>query len=257
MPKTLVTTVAVAGLLFSLSACADEAEEADQGAQPTQEQPAEEGQAAPEDQEMPEPDVEDVPDVVAEVNGEEISGEEFITTYEAQFSQMAMQAQMSGEEVDEDQLKDQTLESMIGNELLIQDAEERGFDADEDDVEELLEQTAEENGMESLDELYAAAEEQGTSEEEFRESAANQVLINQLTDELDVEEPTEEELREMYEQSTAQQPEMEEGAEEDETPEFEEVRDMIEAQAEEQAEMEALNAHAEQLRDDADVETHL
>ncbi|HLS00871.1 MAG TPA: SurA, partial [Beutenbergiaceae bacterium] len=47
----------------------------------------------------PEPDIDDVPDVVAEVNGEEIDREEFITAYEGQLQQAFMMQQ--GEDVDQ------------------------------------------------------------------------------------------------------------------------------------------------------------
>src|SRR5699024_9190011 len=50
-----------------------------------------------EEMDLPEPDLDDVPDVVAEVNGEEVSKDEFAEVYEQQFQQQAMQAQMSGE----------------------------------------------------------------------------------------------------------------------------------------------------------------
>ena len=71
-------------------------------------------QAAP-DQAAPEADVSDVPDVVATVNGEEITREEFVPVYETQFQQLAMQQQATGEEVDQASLKQQTAEQLVGN----------------------------------------------------------------------------------------------------------------------------------------------
>src|SRR5690625_6502716 len=58
--------------------------------------------------EMPEPDLENIPSIVAEVNGEEITKEDFVGMYQQQFQQQMLQAQMSGQEVDEDSLKKQT-----------------------------------------------------------------------------------------------------------------------------------------------------
>lgn len=265
MSKTLMTSVAAAALVFSLAACADGDPEGAEGT----EAPAEAGQeqsleGAEGMGDMPEPDLEGIPDVVAEVNGEEISGEDFTQIYEQQFAEMAMQSQLSGEEVDEDELKNQTLDSMIGNELLIQDAADRGLDASEDEVNELLEEFATQSGSESVDDFIATLEEEGTSEEVLRESAEQQVMINKLQDELDVEEPSDEELRDMYDEIVAQQEEAQEGQEESEgeeeaaeIPEFEEVRDDLKDQEMEQAQLQALSAHAEELREDADVEVLL
>lgn len=247
----VLTSAALVGLLFAVGACGDTAE--DDGEDQAAEEP-DQGE-----QEMPEPDTEDIPDTVAEVNGEEISGEEFTTTYESQFQQMAMQSQMTGEEIDQDELKEQTLDGMIGNVLLVQDASDAGHQASDEDVEELLSETAESNGMESVDELFEMAEEQGLSEDELREDAQDQVLVDQLLDDLDVEEPSEEELEEMYEEQVAQQeqmqPEDEDEGEESETPSFDEMRDDLEEQAVQQAEGEAAMAHVEDLRETADVET--
>lgn len=259
-----VTSTALVGMLFAVAACGDDAEEGGDG----EDQAAEElGELGEGEQEMPEPDTEDIPETVAEVNGEEISGEEFTTTYESQFEQMAMQAQMSGEEVDQDELKEQTLDGMIGNVLLVQDASDAGYEASDEDIEELLSETAESSGMESVDELVEMAEEQGLSEDELREDAQDQVLVDQLLDDLDVDEPSEEELEEMYEEQVAQQEQMEEmdpegedegeDGEEPETPSFEEMRDELEEQAVEQAQGEAAMAHVEDLRESGDVETHI
>jgi len=259
--KKLLTGAAVTTLLLGLAAC-------DENAEPGAEA-EEEGQDAQmgedEDMEMPEPDTEDFPDVVATVNGEEITSEEFIPQYEAQFQQMAMQAQMGGGgDIDEAEIQEQILDGAIGLELLIQDAEEQGFEASEEDIDEALDEAAQEGGMESADDMIEAVEEQGTTEEELRDQAADQVKVDQLTETLDVSEPSEEELEELYEQQEQQQEMMGQGGAEgmpeggeQEMPPFEEVRDELESEAVEQNEQEALMAHMEELREGADVETHL
>src|SRR5690625_7757405 len=89
----MLTSLALAGALLGVAACSEEPSGGgdQEGAPPAPEGAPEDG--APEDggmlpgedgqmPEAPEPDVSDVPDVVAEVNGEEITGEDFITTYE-------------------------------------------------------------------------------------------------------------------------------------------------------------------------------
>ncbi|NYJ16356.1 SurA N-terminal domain-containing protein [Nesterenkonia sandarakina] len=265
MSKKMMTTgFALAGVL-ALAACSD-APAADDGDANAQEQSAEAGAESPEagaeQPEMPEADTSDIPEVVAEVNGEELSGEDFTVLYESQFQQMAMQSQISGEEPDQDQLKEQTLESMIGNELLLQDAEDEGYEASSEEIEAIISDAAENVGMESSEEFIEAYEDQGMDEEQLRQDAESQVLINQVLDDLEVPEPSEDELRELYDEAVAAQedapsPEGAEGAEEAEMPSFEEARDDLETQATDEARNEAAVAHVDDLRSDAEVTTNL
>ncbi|GAB3848023.1 SurA N-terminal domain-containing protein [Nesterenkonia populi] len=260
MKKAPLTSLALAGLLFGLAACDNGDAEGD-GEAPQEQAQEDVQQEGPEgQQEMSEPDLGDLPDVVATVNDEDIEAEEYEAAYQNQFMNAQMMSQMTGEQPDEDELQEQTLEQVIGNRLLIHDAEEQGFDASEEEVEEELEATAEENGLESLDQLFEMAEEQGISEDELRGQAEDQVRVEKLIDSFDVDEPTEEELEESYEEQVAQQPEAEEGAdgeEAPETPEFDEVRDEIHEQMMQQRQNEAAQEHVDQLREDADVETHI
>lgn len=254
MHKKLLTGAAVTTLALSLAAC-------NQNSAPEDESTA--GQEAPlgeEDMEMPEPETDDIPDVVATVNGEDITGDEFIPVYEAQFQQMAMQSQMSGEEPDEDMIREQTLDGLISTELLLQHAQDQDYQASEEEIDELLTETAETGGLESTDELIETYEEQGNTEEDLREDASNQVLIEKVEDDLEVSEPTEEELEEAYEEMEAQQEIMAEaqgGEAAEELPPFEEVRDDLEEQVTQEEQDEAMMTHIEELREDADVETHL
>src|SRR5699024_1110690 len=64
-----------------------------------------------EELDIPEPDLDDIPDVVATVDGEDVTKDDFEMVYTQQFQLQAMYAQMSGEEIDEDELKDQVLDS--------------------------------------------------------------------------------------------------------------------------------------------------
>lgn len=261
MHKKLLTGTAVTTLLLGLAACDQDSEPGDE-ATAGQEAGAE-GQEAPlgeEDMEMPEPDTEDIPEVVATVNGEDITGEEFIPLYEQQFQQMAMQSQMSGEQPDEEAIREQSLDSLVSTELLLQDAQAQGYEASEEEIEELLEDTAEQGGLESVDELVQTYEEQGDTEEDLREDAADQVRIDKVVDGLEIPEPTEEELQEAYEEMEAQQEMMAEaqgGEAAEELPPFEEVRDQLEEQVIQEDQNQAVVEHVDQLREAADVETHL
>ncbi|WP_404330133.1 SurA N-terminal domain-containing protein [Mesobacillus maritimus] len=237
--------------LFVIAACSgngnDGAEEPDQ---------QENTQEGTEQAEMPQPDLEGIPDVVAEVNGEEITSEEFEENYSGQFQQIAIQYQMSGQELDQDLLKEQIAESMVSSKLLIQEAESRNITATEADIEATLDEIAELNALESKEALFAAFEEQGMSEEEVRSQVETEVKVSQLiVEESGDLEPTEEELQEFYDQTKAQQEQM--GADAGELPSFEELKPELAEQLKMQKEQEAAQTIVEGLRKEAEVTIYL
>lgn len=258
MKKLLMLMMAL-GLAVIMAACNGDSEDNN-----NEESSGEEGQseqAAQQQQEMPEPDLENIPNVVAEVNGEEISAEEFKTTYEGQFQQMAMQSQMSGQELNQDELKQQIAEGMVSSELLIQEAGNRNLEASNEEVDEKLNELAQQSGIESQDEFISALEEQGMDEEEITSQVQTQVKVDKLVaEESGDTEPTEEELQEAYDQFKAQQEQMNQGGEDGEqaeVPSFDEVKPDLKAQVEQQKTAEATQTIIDQLREDADVTINL
>lgn len=210
------------------------------------------------------PDLSDLPDPVAEVNGEEISRADFAESLESQ----SMQAQMSGQPVDEEQLKSDTLDVMVDSVLLTQAAEEGGHEAGEEDIEALLEELATSNGLGSTEEFIEALGAQGMDEETVREEVGTQVAIEALiAAETDVQEPTEEEIRAYYDEVVEQQEQSApEGSDDasatDEAevpalPEFEEVQEQIADQLRAENESVAVDELLQTLREDADIVSNL
>lgn len=242
--------------VFTLAACggADEAADNKNEEPATQEEAPAETEEGAEQPEMPEPDLEGIPEIVAEVNGEEIPKKEFETAYTSQFQQVAMQSQMSGEEVDQAALKTQLAESMVGQKLLIQEADKRKFEASQEAIDKTIEDLVAQNGMESKEQFLTAVEEQGTSEDEVMTQIATQVKVDQLVaEEAGDTKATDEELKALYEQVKTQQAEM--GGEE--VPAFEKVKPDLEAQVKMQKESEAVQALVAELRESADVKVNL
>lgn len=253
MTKRWLLGLFLAVSLSLVTACSNGEESVDENSEEIETQDGGEGAEQPE---MPEADLEGLPKVVGEVDGEEISKEEFEATYQGQFQQMAMQSQMSGQEVDQDQLKKQVVESMIGTELLIKEANNREITASEEDVNEIMDGLVEQNGLESKEKLMSAFEAQGMDEEELMSQVETQVIVNQLIAEESGDiEPTEEELQETYDQIIAQQEEMAE--DESEIPSFEEMKPDLEVQLKMQKEGEAAQKLVEKLRANADVTINL
>ena len=272
--KKWLTMISLAATMLAVSACGDDSAEGEngEGAENT-EQNAEEGNAAEgeaaedgqsaeggEAAEAPEPDLEDVPDVVAEINGEEITKEEFEQVYSGQFQQAAMMQEMTGEEVNQDEMKTQIADGMVSERLLIQEAENRELSASEEDVDGMISEIVEANGMQSEDEFFTAMEESGMSEDEIRAELEKQVKVEALiAEETGEVEPTDEELEKVYdEQIAAREEAQSEGeGEETEAPSFEEVKPQIEEQLISEKQAEAAQGLAEELREDADVTVNL
>lgn len=249
--KKLLAAAAAASVLALAGCSSDEPADdaADSSKTSDQASPGEEGEAANG------PDLDGIPDVVAEVDGEEIGREEFVTAYEGSYQQAVQQSQASGQEVDEDAVKQQTVENLVNTTLLVQAADSRGFDASEKDIDAELEELATSYQMSSPDELLAALEEQGTSEDEVRSQVATQVKVDALVaDEAGDLEPTRAELREAYDAAVAQG---EQAGGETKIPPFAEVRPQLVEQVRGQKEAAAGEGLIEDLREDAEITINL
>ncbi|UUZ60838.1 SurA N-terminal domain-containing protein [Nocardioides sp. B-3] len=202
------------------------------------------------------PDLAGIPDVVAEVNGEEVTKDEFVPVYEAQFQQAATQAQTTGQAPDEDALKEQTADNLVSTELLSQEAEERGLSVTEEDVDNELATLAEENQLGSVDELIAAPEKQGATEEEARLQLEQQMVIDLLiADEAGDAEPTEQELRKIYDRAKQQQAQM--GEQGQKLPPYAKVKPQLVEQAKSEQQGKVAQAPVDDLREEADITINL
>ncbi|MFA1818950.1 SurA N-terminal domain-containing protein [Virgibacillus oceani] len=181
-------------LVFLLAACnGDEEDSAEESNAETEDQGMEDDDQSG----IPDIDVEDVPEVIAEVNGEEITRDEFMNTYIGQYQQGMMQAQMTGEEVDQDQLKQEVAEALIGQQLVLQEAERQGMEASEEEIDQTLNELLAQSGVESQEAFFEALEEQDVTEEEVISQIEIQVKVEALiASEAGDLEPTDEELEE-------------------------------------------------------------
>ena len=203
-----------------------------------------------------EPDLEGIPDVVAEVNGEEVTKEEFVPVYESQLQQAAMQSQMSGQAPDEEALKKQTVDNLVDTELLTQEAESRGIEVSDEDVDAELTDLAKQNQMGSAEELLEAVAKNGLTEEQARAQVETQVLVEQLVADEDGDaEPTDEELRALYAQAKQQQAQS--GQKGQKIPPFAQVRSQLAEQAKAEQVGKVAQALVDDLRKDADITINL
>lgn len=213
---------------------------------------ASDGGGAGGDPQAQEADVSDVPEVVATVNGTEITKDDFVQTYQSQYQQMAMQQQAGGQAPDEEQLKTQVAEQLVNNELLRQGAEDAGIKATDKDIDTTLDEIAKQSGLGSGDEVVSALEQQGISAEQVRQDAASQFAITTyIEQEADIAEPSDEELKAQYDAMVEQQSAA--GGSAEEVPSFEEMKDQLAQQATMQQQNEAATEIAGKLRESGDV----
>jgi peptidyl-prolyl cis-trans isomerase SurA len=244
--RTSLGALAVAALL-TLSACgggsSSEAEPAPSSSSSSSDAPSSAGA-----------DLEGVPEVVAEVNGEEVTRDEFAPIYSAQLAQAQAQAQAGGQAPDEEALKKQTLDDLVDTELLAQEADSRGIEVSDDDIDAELTTLAEQNGMKSGAELLDAIAQQGMDEETARDQVETQVMVERLVaDEDGPFEPTDKELRTLYAQAAAQAKAGGSG----QVPPFAKVRDQLVEQARSQEIGTVAGALVKRLRKDADITVNL
>ncbi|MBV1778048.1 SurA N-terminal domain-containing protein [Paeniglutamicibacter sp. ABSL32-1] len=218
--------------------------------------PAAEG--APSEAADPTPDVSGIPEIIAEVNGEKITKADFIRIYEGQFPQMVQQAQLSGQELDQAQLRAQTAEGLVNTELLIQQAKKKKIFATAKDLDQALADVAKTNGMNSK-EFLASMDKQGLNEDAVRIQLKTQLEVGRLISrEVGDFKPTDKELKDAYQvvleqykgQGTAE-------AKAPEAPTFKKIKPELEQQLKLQKEGAAVKDYVAVLRKDAKVTTNM
>ena len=264
LSRTLKAAVVAAGAVLIAAGCAaggDDGDTAQAEPQAAAEQ-TEKGDGADSDAEQGSeqadgPDTSDIPDPVAEVNGTKISREEFLSVFESQYKQMSMQAQMTGQPVDEEQLKKMTSEGLVGTELLIQEAQKRGIDVSDDEVQAELAVFAERNQV-STDEFITGMGEQGLDRQDVLDQIDKQLRVQKLmAQEYGEFEATDAEVEQAYKQVADQQAAMGGGAGTQQLPPLEEVRGEVEEQVSTEKEAKAMEELSQKLRKNADVTIHI
>lgn len=259
MTKKIFLALCLIAALIGVSACGgaegDKAGEKGQGEQ-SQGQQSPGGQGSGQ-QDPNKPDLDNIPGVVAQVNDAKINKDQFVQAYTGQFQQMAMQAQSTGEPVDQKALKKQVAENLVGTELLSQEADDRKFSASEKEVNKTLDDAAKQNQM-SRKELIAALEKQGMSKKQLMADVKTQVKVDKVIDEETGDaKPTEEELKKLYKQTVEQQEQMGQQSPGQKTPSYKEMKPQLEQQAVQQKQGEVAQKLVKDLRKDAKVKINV
>lgn len=253
--KKFLLALFVGVLSLSLAACNNEEEKAKESA--TNEEEAtddkEQTEAAVDPEEMQKKlDEQKVEEnkVVAIVNGTEIKGNEYNDALS--FSQMQYTSMGQDPTTKElaSQIKDNTLESLVGQTLLLQEIEKKGYEAKDEDINKELETIK--AGYQDEKAFEEALKANNITLDELKVQIADKVKYDQyIKNDLKVEEVTDKEVKEYYDKMTSS---AEESAE---TPKYEDVKATLKTNLESQKTQEKLAAKVEELRETAKIELKL
>ncbi|MFP7255204.1 hypothetical protein CHH91_15090 [Virgibacillus sp. 7505] len=249
--KRITTLCLMLVLAIVLAACGNDEDKSSDNASTADQEEAqkqmEEMQKKMEEQQV------DPDKTVATVNGTEIKGEE----YNSLLSSAQQQSQANGEDPTTDdgakELKDQVLKSLVGNELLFQEAEKKNYEVSDKEVDEQMQSAKEQ--FENEDKFKEALEAAGTTEDEYKQRLKEGLLVNKYVDEeLSPKEVTEDDMKTYYEEMEKQAKESEQ---EDSLPKYDDIKDQLKATMEQQNLQTVMLEKVDELEKDADVKYNI
>ncbi|ANU14891.1 hypothetical protein B481_0341 [Planococcus halocryophilus Or1] len=231
-------------LLLTLSACTDKEE----GASTEKEEPEtteQSGEPAPAEYTLELPEKEEV---VVIINGEEILGKVYNSVARQLETTLAVQGQSVSDEESADLMKEQAMSVLIGNKVILQDAEEKGYIADDETVKERLEELK--GQFETEEAMNAALKETGFTIEEMELQLREQLVYEQyVAEEIEVAKVTDDEVQTAYDGFVE--------SSEAEAPPLEEMEPTIRQSLEGQKTQDAVFTQIEKLKKSADIEVKL
>lgn len=226
-------------LLLTLGACSDNEEAAEPE---TTEEAAAETAPAESSTELPAQE-----DVVVIVDGEEILGNVYNSVARQLETTLASQGHATSEETDE-MVKEQALSVLVGNKVILNDAEEQGYEADEETVKERLEDLK--GQFESEEAMDKALEQTGFSLEDMEVQLREQLVYEEyVAEEIKPAEVTSEEVQEAYDGFVE--------TSEEEVPSLEEMEPNIRQSLEQEKTQDAVFTRIEELKKSAEVEVKI
>ncbi|MDQ0272314.1 SurA N-terminal domain-containing protein [Cytobacillus purgationiresistens] len=185
---------------------------------------------------------------VAIVNDEEILGSDYNSTLASIQGQMQKMGQDPTSKETAEQVKTQTIDSLVGQTLILQEADKKGYKASEADIKKQLDETKKQFKTEK--EFEAALKQSGMDMKAFETQIADGIKFNQFVEkEVTAGKVTDEEIQKAYDQvaeqgkSTGQ-----------EVPKFEEVKPQIEQSLQQQKQQEKLAMQVEELKKNVKID---
>ncbi|ARK30813.1 SurA N-terminal domain-containing protein [Halalkalibacter krulwichiae] len=245
----MTKVVSIIALAFGLAACGgDDSDQTEETVAP------EEGVATEQDIEAI-LDTENIPDVIATVNGEDINKDIYVANLEQQASQLAMQGfDLESEEGASylQMVEDSLIQQIINERLIIQAANEEDIQVTDEEIDKEIEQLIGQMGMETEEQLQELLDEQGVTMEELRADVIDFIKRDKYIEtNINVTSPSEEELQSAYDERVAMVDE------ETEVPDFEDYKDELEYNLVRDREQEQTVELLENLREDSEITIHI
>jgi hypothetical protein len=249
--KKLLLTIVIGLIAFTLAACNNKEDNSKTNTEETSEKTTnkEEETTVDPDELQKKLDAQKVKDesIVAIVNGQEIKGSEYNNALAQSQISVQQQGQDPTNEETAKQLKELTLNNLVGQVLLMQDIEKLGYRASEEDITKELE--IEKARFDTNEAFEKALKDSNMTLDELKRQISDSVKVSQYIEkDLKVEEVKEEEIKELYDSFTSS------ADKSADTPKYEDIKDMLKAQLTQQKLQEKIGPKVEELRKAADVE---
>jgi hypothetical protein len=182
----------------------------------------------------------DAEKTVATVNGEEIKGSD----YNSMIQRLQLTAQQTGQQIDGEQMKQQAIDTLVRTELLLQDAEEKGYKPSEKQVQEKVDQFKDQ--YENKEQLNQVLEQNNLTEDQLPDMMSEQLQLDMYTkEEVESTEPTDKEIKKFYEQYSKST---------ENAQKLEEIKPAIKQRLKDQKISTELTKITDELKEDSEVE---
>ncbi|WP_026908630.1 SurA N-terminal domain-containing protein [Paucisalibacillus globulus] len=228
-----IVSILVIGLIILLAACGNDEKENNA---------SEEANTNPQEVTMEKDEVVDESQVVVEINDSEVKGDRYNATY----LQTKMRVAQFGQDTeDKENLKDITLNELIAQELIKQEATKSGIEVSDEDVQKEFDElkTQSEDTFNDYLDRFKLTEESLKDQIRF-----SQTLSNYMEQEIKVEEVTEKDIKETYEQLKKDM---------EDIMKFEEAEPIIKNQLTSQRQADALQQKVEELMKQAEINKNI
>ncbi|AOV07325.1 SurA N-terminal domain-containing protein [Sporosarcina ureilytica] len=187
-------------------------------------------------------------DIVAVVNNEEINGERYNAVLMSIQTHMQQTGQDPSSKEAAEQIKAQTLDTLVNQTLLLQQAKTEEINASQDEIEAEYEAYVQQFGDEKT--LEEALKQENMDVDNLKEQISEFITSNKYQEKIaPAEDVSDETIEEYYEQLVAQ---TEDG--EQELPPLEELSEKIKQIIQQEEQQKKLVAHIEKLKEDAKIE---
>ncbi|WP_040225150.1 SurA N-terminal domain-containing protein [Bhargavaea cecembensis] len=185
---------------------------------------------------------------VAVVNDQEILGSEYNGALASSQGQMQQMGQDPTSKEAAEQLKSQTIDNLVGQTLILQEADKKGYQASKSDIDQRLDEVK--GQFKTEKEFEAALDESGMDLKSLQTQIAEDLKFRQYVEkEVPAGDITDEEIQKTYDQYAEQA----KGAGQ-EVPKLEEMKPQIKQSLQQQKQQEQLVQQVEKLKEHAKID---